>query len=110
MMFRKIKDPVLDLSMHLFFDGTYAEFVRVVKQKYKVELDESPTAVGASDMFVYRGKGLFYVFVKDRKDIATLVHELYHFVCRVLEFIGIEDEEMGARYIEYWYKKVMKIK
>ncbi len=105
-------------SLHLVYDCEPAAAMSVLTGKYKMDMkDEDSNHLGffcmvENENYPYGMRGLLYSkqFKWTIQDQTTMIHELQHFVWRVLRTRGInltpETEEAYTYYFDYWMEKI----
>jgi hypothetical protein len=112
-MIKKIIDPVFRTTIHLIVesDGEKAK-----KAVYKIMGDKSVLElnfdwpVGAKSIWNSRCKN-YVIWLRRKKDVGHLVHEIVHITQHVLEPRGIylkECDETYAYYQEFLFNECMK--
>jgi oligoendopeptidase F len=52
---------------------------------------------------------IYFIWVEDKDDVPTLVHEIYHMINSIFEdrevHHGLQNQETFAYYLSYWTKK-----
>lgn len=121
----KIREDVFETEITIFYNCSYQEFSKKVKQQFNVVLNESDETITISGQcFNYfnnkSGKSLRFIFLeklnKSPKFIGILTHELFHMVVRVLDDKGVpivrnvenkSGDETGSYLLESYLVKVL---
>lgn len=101
----KIQDPIYQNKVE-FLHGNQEDVMPVMKE---LGIHEDSLPRQKDEGLVAEGEKCFIVWVKDCKNLPVLVHEIYHLVDEIFEFLGIEgdnDSEFGACLAEYYMREI----
>lgn len=115
-----IWDPVYRCDVMFISGCSFDDLVKAVKKRgLKAPLESMRYTKGATALFTEQdnpGKvqgTIFLVWVQDKKDFYTLLHEVSHLVQAIFDVKGIEiswnNGEPFSYYQEFWFKTLWRL-
>lgn len=113
MIVTHLKDPIYNLTVNLVLDCSWEEYVKVVKDNVN-NPDIEETSPGTRGEFrAYSNSDLYFLYVKNKKNLDTLAHELIHLVQYMLQRRGVplnfETTEVLAYHHAWWFESIRNI-
>lgn len=106
----QVRDPIYLVDIHYIF-GSAQSRIDYVNKTFEVEyvaMHSEEHVQGSTSAFAHdlpHMRGHYIIWVKDRKDSYTLIHECFHAVIMVLGDSGVhlqaDDSDAGAYYMEF---------
>jgi hypothetical protein len=109
MIFKKFKCTLYGAEVWYITDCDHVECKQILEKKLNAEVENWEHADSMGFTEIYADPNVFVVWVKDKKDEGTLIHELTHLAIEILNDRGVklserENGEVLAYYLEYWWK------
>ena len=106
----RLQDPVYGRKLNLFTGGTFKEYQEIVEhytgEKQPHYYDETEGIYS-----YFPEKDLYFMWVKDNKNIPLIGHEVMHLVFGMLDSKGIkycaESEEAFTYSLQYWLRIIL---
>jgi len=110
MEIKHLKDPVYNFKLNLVTNCSYKDFVKFLLENEKYNIEDY--ADGTIGMYVpIADKDVYFLYIKDTKNIPVIAHEILHLVFDMLKTKGISmDESSEEAYtysFEYWLNLVL---
>lgn len=103
---KKLKIDLYDVEFSVYTGPTeLSKAQKRIKRLYGTPSNDTVNELDEIHGFV---AGLV-VYIQDKKDIRTVLHEAHHMVCRIVEASHIEGEEAVAFLNEYVSYKMLKL-
>lgn len=97
----KLRDNTLKWTMVVYVDYLYSEYC----SKIWVEVEEKNWLLWQCNKIDW----IAFIYIKDKKDLPTLIHEILHWAYYILDYKGIDiTEELLCFYQEYFFKEYLK--
>ena len=85
----------------------HKEASEYVRKRHGSPLDCTRRHSGGVWTIEDKDERLYVIWVRDKKDFSTMVHEVYHLVLNIFEDRGIgidgDNQEPSAYYVEKWF-------
>lgn len=109
MTFKEYTCNIYGAKVYYITGCDHLQCKKKLEKKLNGEIDnwEHHDSMGFTE--IYSNPNVFVVWVKDSKDISTLIHEIVHLAIEILNDRGVklsesENGEVLAYYVEYWFK------
>lgn len=113
----QVSDPVYLVDIHFVFGSSESrdEYIKKTFDKEFHHCYADDHVLGSTSAFSHeepRMRGHYLIWVKNKKDSYTLIHECFHAVIMVLGDCGVhlqpDNSDAGAYYIEYLVRSATK--
>lgn len=116
-----VKDKVFKVEPLFVMDCTYEQLRTYLRKEFKVKAQEVDGKMAGMMLTFSRSTPWRVVWVRRRKDVECLAHEIFHLVTRICQDKGIPivahhpngdngDETAAYMYEHYFVKAMKKIK
>jgi hypothetical protein len=97
----KLRDNTLKWTIYIYINYTYSKYC----DEIWIEFENKEWLLWQSNNIDW----ISYIFIKDKKDLPTIVHELLHSVNYILWYKWIEiEEELQCYYQEYFFREYLR--
>ena len=96
----KLRDNTLKWTIYIYIDWTYLEYCESID----IDYEEVNWLLGQANVIDW----ISHIFVGDKTDLPTVIHELLHAVIHILEYKDIAlDEELQCYYQEFFFREYL---
>lgn len=112
MIIKKFTCPTYNANVWYITNCDHLECKHILEKNLNAEVESWDHEDSQGFLEVYSDPNVFVVWVKNKKDQETLVHELVHLAIEILDsrgvIINVEGSETLAYYVGYWFKILSK--
>lgn len=113
MKVKNIYEPSLMVDVTFLWDGSFLELSEWFKKKHAETKDDFHILSGAvTDYTDENGAKHYIVWVEEKRDFYTLLHESVHLVKRIMVHRDIpfndKNDELIAYYLTFWFRKLWR--
>ena len=97
----KLRDNTLKWTIYIYIDYTYSDYC----DEIDIEYEEVHWLLGQSNFIDW----LSHIYIGDKNDLPTIIHELLHWVNRILDQKWITiDEELQCYLQEFYFREYLR--
>ena len=109
MTFKEYQCNIYGAKVWFISGCTHLQCKKKLESKLNAEIDNWDHENSEGFTEIYSDPTVFVVWINDKKDIYTLLHEVVHLAIEILNDRGVkisesENGEVLAYYVEYWFK------
>lgn len=98
----KLRDNTLKWTILIYIDYKYSNYCSEIW----IECEDDEWRLWQTNNINW----ISYIFIGDKKDLPTIIHELLHAANYLLEYKGIElQDELQCYYQEYFFREYLRL-
>lgn len=108
---KKIEFPVFGYTIHIIFTTNVVEAIKLLNNKGETDIKEKdmPLHVDGGCHISNKASNVAHIVLYYKGGIATAVHESYHAIYRLMDYVGIKDEEAFAYHLDYLASEITEM-
>ena len=109
MAFKKYYCDMYNANIWFLYNCDHIECKKILEKKLKATVDDWAHEDSEGFTEVYSDPNVFVVWIKEKKDIYTLLHECVHLAIEILNDRGIKfSEKENGEVLAYYIEKLFK--
>jgi hypothetical protein len=106
-------DEVYLATVWFYYGVDFKNVQEHLKKDKNVKYEDKSSEGKCATVTLDNDDTFFILYVKKKRDIETLSHELIHLVFHIFDYAKIpindENQEIFALYHDYWFRRIKKI-